>query len=124
MWALVHAGLWIEGTSLWVHPGRDNMPAAPDGADRRTWCRTVEYGVLHGGRDGLWRIQLRPRRVPIPDSVRALVYARDGYACVICRASDDLTLDHITPWSRGGSDQPENLQTMCRSCNSSKGATV
>ena len=31
---------------------------------------------------------------------------------------------HIIPWSLGGEDTMENLQTMCRSCNSRKGNRV
>ena len=63
-------------------------------------------------------------RADIPDDVRETVYARDGYRCVGCGSPDDLTLDHIQPWSRFGSDDPRNLQTLCGSCNSRKGARV
>lgn len=67
----------------------------------------------------------RPRnRPPIPDAVRDTVYARDGHMCVICTATDDLTLDHIYPWSLGGPDTVENLRVLCRSCNSRKGDRV
>lgn len=45
-----------------------------------------------------------------------------AYACVSCAACDDLTIDHVWPLSRGGDDGIENLQFLCRSCNSSKGA--
>ncbi|MEU1736498.1 HNH endonuclease [Streptosporangium sp. NPDC020145] len=67
------------------------------------------------------RFAARPH---IPDSVRALVYERDGHACLRCGATTDLSLDHVHPYSRGGSDEPDNLQTLCRSCNSAKGARV
>jgi|JI9StandDraft_1071089.scaffolds.fasta_scaffold550265_2 hypothetical protein len=64
------------------------------------------------------------RRPPIPRAVRIEVFERDGWACISCDTTDDLTLDHIYPWSLGGSDDQENLQTLCRSCNSRKGASV
>ncbi len=79
------------------------------------------------GRD-LWRPGPRPaaelRRKKIPHRVRALIYERDGGACVTCGSTDRLTLDHIKPFSHGGSDEPDNLQTMCLPCNSRKGARV
>ncbi|MFI5985099.1 HNH endonuclease [Streptomyces sp. NPDC051555] len=59
-------------------------------------------------------------RAAIPDSVRAVVLNRDGHACQACHSNENLTLDHIYPWSLGGPDTVENLQTLCRSCNSRK----
>ena len=64
------------------------------------------------------------RRKGITSRKRLNVYARDRYRCVTCGSHDDLTLDHIHPVSKGGSNEPSNLQTMCRVCNSRKGATL
>ena len=67
----------------------------------------------------------RPARPPIPETVRAMVLLRDGYQCAYCGKHGeraDLTLDHVTPWSRGGSDDASNLVAACRRCNSKKGA--
>lgn len=38
-----------------------------------------------------------------------------------CGITDELSIDHIEPLSRGGSDDLSNLQFMCRSHNSQKG---
>ena len=64
------------------------------------------------------------RRRSIPDRVRAAVFARDNHQCVWCRSTEDLCLDHIYPWSKGGLDTVQNLQLLCRPCNSSKGARI
>ena len=54
-----------------------------------------------------------------------VVFNRDGCRCQYCGASpaeDDVRLvcDHITPYSRGGSDTADNLVTACYRCNASK----
>ena len=55
---------------------------------------------------------------------RAIIYERDGYRCRYCGSTNDLTLDHIVPVSRRGDNSSSNLQTLCRSCNSRKGARL
>lgn len=74
--------------------------------------------------EAYWAIGRDDERAAIPSAVRERVYERDGWVCVFCGLSGDLTLDHIYPWSLGGSDDEDNLQTACRPCNSSKGARV
>lgn len=64
----------------------------------------------------------RVNRAAIPTLVQARVYARDDFTCQKCGATEDLTLDHIKPWSLGGPDTVENLRVLCRPCNSRKGA--
>lgn len=71
-----------------------------------------------------WDIDESVTRRSIPPRLRAQVYDRDGRACVACGAASDLSLDHIYPHSLGGEDTLENLRTLCRSCNSTKGARV
>lgn len=80
------------------------------------WARGLKLHKIPG---------YKPRgRRTIPDSLRIKVYDRDGWACLHCGASESLSLDHIHPHSRGGEDTFENLQTLCRPCNSRKGARV
>jgi len=52
---------------------------------------------------------------------RNLIMKRDGYKCLYCGATENLTLDHILPSSRGGEDTWENLCSCCGSCNVKKG---
>jgi DNA-binding transcriptional ArsR family regulator len=58
---------------------------------------------------------------PVSASVSAMVLRRDGHACVACSSAENLTMDHIIPVSKGGTSAYGNLQTLCSTCNSSKG---
>ena len=55
-------------------------------------------------------------------NVAPLVFQRDGYQCRQCFSAERLTVDHITAIANGGTNEPDNLQTLCQSCNSRKGA--
>jgi hypothetical protein len=57
-------------------------------------------------------------------ALRRAVLERDAYRCQICGDWHDLTIDHVYPRSKGGQTVLENLQTLCRSCNSRKGTSV
>ncbi len=72
----------------------------------------------------VFRDQRPLQRDYIPVAIRRAVFERDGHQCVRCGAAEDLSLDHIFPWSRGGEDSINNLQVLCRPCNSRKGARV
>lgn len=41
--------------------------------------------------------------------------------CEVLFPFRNLTIDHITPRSKGGTDDPDNLQLLCGACNSTKG---
>lgn len=62
-----------------------------------------------------------PRRRVILPHVRRAVYDRDGAACVFCGSVTALELDHVIPWSQGGSDASWNLRILCARCNRSRG---
>jgi Pyruvate/2-oxoacid:ferredoxin oxidoreductase delta subunit len=42
--------------------------------------------------------------------------------CIYCGSTENLSLDHIIPLSKGGPDIISNQVYACRSCNSSKGS--
>ncbi len=54
-------------------------------------------------------------------TVKKRIFVRDNYTCLYCGESGGiLEIDHIFPFSKGGSDDDDNLTTSCRRCNRSK----
>ena len=56
--------------------------------------------------------------------VRKQVMRRDHWLCQPCkregRAKPATECDHIKPKSRGGTDDDDNLQAICRECHAAK----
>ena len=86
--------------------------------------------LLHGGR--LPEVHHRtdiPRRTDIGQlppykTHRHTLYGRQEGLCVGCHHHfpfRNLTVDHVVPKSKGGSDHLDNLQLLCGACNSMKG---
>jgi hypothetical protein len=112
----------------------DKAMEAIDGYDREVegvhlcWrcCNfaATAYARKHGGLPPDIYVEVdRPfyQKARISRSLAKSVFERDAYRCVSCGDHRDLTCDHIIAESRGGPTEFENLQTMCRSCNSRKG---
>lgn len=72
----------------------------------------------------------RPKRRPVSSRLRYEVLLRDGHRCVDCGASalEDplvrLEIDHRIPVSKGGTNDKENLQTLCWACNNGKSDNI
>lgn len=74
------------------------------------WATGERHDVIRGG-----------EREPIPSHVRAAVWYRDRGRCADCPidhpSGDVMHLDHIKPWSAGGSDTTDNLRLLCERHN-------
>ena len=77
--------------------------------------RLVEEGVI---------FDEEHKRPYIPRDIVGFVYMRDGGRCRECGSTKNLQLDHIIPFSKGGSSELENLQLLCKECNLKKGAKI
>lgn len=54
----------------------------------------------------------------IDNKLRKKIYARDGYRCALCDSTKYIQIHHLIPRSKGGSNHPHNLITLCSYCHS------
>jgi hypothetical protein len=100
----------------------DPSRAAAELVDAELWHAIDAGWALHQAPDTYELV--RDRRPSMPRRLRDLILDRDHHRCAYCAATAALEVDHIQPWSKGGSfDDPNNLQILCRPCNATKGAS-
>jgi diadenosine tetraphosphate (Ap4A) HIT family hydrolase/5-methylcytosine-specific restriction endonuclease McrA len=72
--------------------------------------------------DSIWQHR-KANNGYVSGTLRYEVLKRAKFRCELCGVSADvraLEVDHITPRSKGGTDEIENLQALCYICNSMK----
>lgn len=134
-WVAVHIAsvrralsLLYQGLARAVHPSDYSL------YDFEDWCELSRFGE-----DGRY-IHTPNLRIRVPEVIllrifngfvhrevrfsRRNIFERDKSTCQYCGkrfAKSDLTLDHVTPQSRGGRETWENLVVACVHCNVKKG---
>jgi 5-methylcytosine-specific restriction endonuclease McrA len=87
---------------------------------RRSVIAVSSIVATHGNTHALKR---NPDRY-VPPLNNWTLFKRDANLCLYCAQlypTSDLTRDHVTPISLGGSDSWTNVVTACRRCNNYKG---
>ena len=115
-----YVSYWVDGYRLtWYAVNEERLldalqsiGPAPD------WLPTTNHCYRPPLRNPAIRLQFNRRRAK---HYRALV-DRDGERCRHCGATQNLTIDHVVAIINGGGNDLANLQLLCRSCNSRKGA--
>lgn len=91
----------------------------------RTYYDACEARILRSGDGSSSEPGPEGGETPSPseadEAVKEQVKRRDGNVCVACGATKYLNVDHIVPVYRGGTHDLENLQTLCKVCNTKKG---
>lgn len=53
------------------------------------------------------------------EQLRVTILQRDGHRYGNCGSTPNLHVHHIVPLSKGGSNKPGNLRTLCKDCHTS-----
>lgn len=93
-------------------------------------CEACEYFPYKRKEPAMifWTLIDRPpkRFRNVNASLKLKVLKRDNFKCKSCNRSPSsdsyikLQVDHIIPFSKGGTDHPDNLQILCTGCNYEK----
>ena len=60
------------------------------------------------------------KRIVFPQEIRLKAYNQSEGRCVYCGRFvpfEEMTIDHIVPLSKGGTNYEKNLQCCCKECN-------
>ena len=85
-----------------------------------------DAGMIEEQGEDVWGLAVR-QAPQLRPSERFAILKRDNYRCRICGANREthstieLEVDHITARSKGGTNDPINLWTLCLPCNRGKG---
>lgn len=129
---------------LWQHfgrqPRRSELAMLPSTISQSpyiryfgSWTKALEAFVEYANSDGAEYPEPKPEigttlKTGRDPSLRLRwrVLLRDRFKCCACGASPsdeasvELHVDHVMPWSKGGTTVIENLQTLCSKCNLGK----
>ncbi len=89
--------------------------------------RGKEYYQKHKEKRAAWRSAYRARKSHNGGNYTATEWEellmRYDYTCLRCGRDDvKMTVDHVIPLDQGGTNSIGNIQCLCFSCNSAKGA--
>lgn len=109
-WNAAHSDKYAAASIKWKQNHPDKVKARV-----RKW--KIEHPELAKARSRKYR---HMRRAKLANSPFPLEFKLMPH-CWICLSTENLSVDHIIPVTRGGTNDISNLTTLCKSCNSSKG---
>lgn len=106
---------------------RKKMGVARSGANAWNWKEGISTGE-NKKKYSSYQTRLRKARKREAEGTHSFaewenLKAQYNWTCPCCKKQEPdivLTADHIIPLTKGGSNNIENIQPLCRSCNSKK----
>ena len=87
----------------------ETLDAANEERKEKVRARVREWWLRLGLTAAQWR--------DISNAIRE----RDNFTCVYCGSQEpSMHVDHVKPLIQGGTNDPDNLATACKACNSGK----
>ena len=125
-----HFGSWRKALVAFVNYVNDDNNNQPDNADRSKLSGSSVRSIsnVRNKSNVTQQLEFHKHKTQREPNLRLRfkVLERDHFRCCICGASPakdssvELEVDHIKPWSKGGETVLDNLQTLCKRCNSGK----
>lgn len=111
----------------WLYMNEDDVTICDDGGGFFVDQRFIDdHVILVCVPESILTDNGKPNiRTPIPPKLRYEILERGNSRCVVCGTTAKrarLEVDHIVPVSKGGTNDPSNLQVLCVTCNQGKGA--
>lgn len=74
--------------------------------------RRIAWGTTNGS-----EYQKSPRGKKRNESDHSYVLRHDDYRCVVCESREGISVHHLRPRKKQGSDRAENMITLCEECH-------
>jgi 5-methylcytosine-specific restriction endonuclease McrA len=130
-WYKSHRKSEIKRCALWNRKNPERVAYNMQACRKRQPAHFKEYYKTYRKnnpeRVRIWGIQNRAKRrnaiagdrITLTDWQQLLSVSKNS--CFYCHRSDQkMTMDHVTPLSKGGKHRIDNIVAACRSCNSRK----
>ncbi len=98
---------------------------APNGLS--SWCKECNRVSRDGDSKSVYASNFRAKKKAAVGTVTVDDWKQIkhdcNYTCHRCKRSEpeiQLTIDHVIPLAKGGTNYPSNIQALCRSCNCAK----
>ena len=107
----------------------DRKIANPDKVRQSTKERCRRYYLLHTDEINNKSRLANSRRRSVEGSLTAddweAILEKYNYTCLGCgRNNVKMTIDHVIPISKNGTNHPDNIQPLCDHCNKSKNTKI